>query len=685
MSIKLPLLFLLLLISFSLHAQQDHYLNSKSTRAEYSDSQLPAPEIQQSGQRYTLKWNNLGAYLTAYPSQTQDDYSFGSSNQPDPQKEAEKELLQLIQQQSLYPQLQQINQQQSDPLPENQLKRLYRQLKGELPAPRIIRSQTGSEGFLFAAVPTLSVDIEWTIPQQQLLTPLQQAIANSEVVQQRRIAQAKAERKRRLKAKQKRALEAKRQAAAAKKREAERQARLAKEKRQRREAEQRRLKALEEMDEIIIGDNKSTIDQAAVTALLAKSSPQWAARFSRTLEIDANLSPATVTVDGKGYGEQTLPYRIQLPLGVHRVELSGSGYRTATEEYTFNVGGAVSVEQIWLTLNKEPVAYTLQGEHLNGSTIKVNGSRHSGDYRGEELELNWGKSYQLEVVQKGYKPYQERITVYRPGKGSNQHRVKLVKQIPAQPTGFNMVELGKAGQQQCYRMGSPSNEKGRGDDERQHRVCIDSFRIASHEVSNAMYRKYQRSHNSKEFKGHSLNGAQQPVVWVSWDEVNDYIDWLNRTQKPAKSYRLPTEAEWEYAARGGESSRYYWGEDRSETRACDYANVKTAKSTRTFDWFWDSFNCEDNHLVSAPVGSYRPNNYGLYDILGNVWEWTASDYDKSYSGGELRSSTQGRDSVRVMRGGSWFNIPGSARVSSRGMVRTNVRSFDLGFRLAQDL
>ena len=456
---KLPLLFLLLLISFTLHAQQDHYLNSKSTRAEYSASQLPAPEIQQSSQRYTLKWHNLNVYLTAYPNQTQDDYSFGSSNQSDPQKEAEEQILHLIQQQGIYPQLQQLNQQQSYPLPESQLKPLYRQLKGELPAPRIIRSQTGSEGFLFAAVPTLSVNIEWTIPQQQLLVPLQQAIANSEVVQQRRAEaerqrkeqatqqekqrQAKLEKQRReaeiekqrkaeaqKQTEQKRALEAKRQAAAAKKREAERQARLAKEKRQRRAAEQRRLKALEEMDEIIIGDNKSTIDQAAVTALLAKSSPQWAARFSRTLEIDANLSLATVTVDGKSYGEQSLPYRIQLLLGAHRVELSGSGYRTSTEEHTLNVGGSASVEQIWLTLNKEPVAYTLQGEQLNGSTIKVDGHRKSSHYRGEGLELEWGKSYQLEVAQKGYQPYQERITVYRPGKGSNQHRVKLEEKGP---------------------------------------------------------------------------------------------------------------------------------------------------------------------------------------------------------------------------------------------------------------
>ncbi|MCP4698335.1 MAG: SUMF1/EgtB/PvdO family nonheme iron enzyme, partial [Gammaproteobacteria bacterium] len=102
----------------------------------------------------------------------------------------------------------------------------------------------------------------------------------------------------------------------------------------------------------------------------------------------------------------------------------------------------------------------------------------------------------------------------------------------------------------CFQMGSPKSEEGRDDGyEKQHRVCVEDFWLAKTEVTNAQYRKFKRDHNSKEYEGHSLNGAKQPAVDVSWQDAMEFIDWLNR-QGNGK-YRLPTEAEWEYAARAG--------------------------------------------------------------------------------------------------------------------------------------
>lgn len=258
--------------------------------------------------------------------------------------------------------------------------------------------------------------------------------------------------------------------------------------------------------------------------------------------------------------------------------------------------------------------------------------------------------------------------------------------IPAAPDNLKMVALGSLGEQLCYPMGSPVSEKERFNDERQHRVCIQGFRIASHEVTNAMYRRHKASHDSGEHKGYSLNGPQQSVVEVSWNEANDYIAWLNQTLKPVTPYRLPTEAEWEYAARGGTTSRRYWGEDWRESEGCDYANVYNPSSKREFGWGYDSFNCEDGHKVSAPVGQFTPNGYGLYDMLGNVWEWSSSEYEREYGGKELRPSTQGRDSgLRVLRGGSWLYGPRFLRAAGRFLKKPGYRLNSIGFRIAQDL
>lgn len=258
--------------------------------------------------------------------------------------------------------------------------------------------------------------------------------------------------------------------------------------------------------------------------------------------------------------------------------------------------------------------------------------------------------------------------------------------IPAAPKNFKMVTLGRPGEELCYAMGSPQSEKGRSADERRHRVCIKGFKIASHEVTNAMYRNYRADHHSVEYQGHDQNDPSQPVVWVSWNEANDYIAWLNQTLRPAQPYRLPTEAEWEYAARGGTTTSRYWGEDRGEGEACDYANVSNPSSKREFDWSWDSFRCEDGHKVAAAVGQFTPNGYGLYDMLGNVWEWTSSEYEGKYGGEKLRGSTQGRNSgQRVLRGGSWGDAPWSLRAALRLIKAPGYRGSDLGFRIAQDL
>ena len=171
-----------------------------------------------------------------------------------------------------------------------------------------------------------------------------------------------------------------------------------------------------------------------------------------------------------------------------------------------------------------------------------------------------------------------------------------------------------------------------------------------------------------------------PVVCVSHEEAVAFARWLSG--ETGLRYRLPTEAEWEYAARAGTQTSRHWGDDPS--RACGYANVvdRTLKEGYS-NWQWRIHDCRDGQVHTAPVGGYRANGYGLHDMLGNVWEWTCSEYDEGYGGAEQRC-TSGSEGRRVIRGGSWSNDPRRVRAAFRSRYATDYRLFYLGFRLAQD-
>ncbi|QEP42381.1 hypothetical protein D5085_04050 [Ectothiorhodospiraceae bacterium BW-2] len=226
-------------------------------------------------------------------------------------------------------------------------------------------------------------------------------------------------------------------------------------------------------------------------------------------------------------------------------------------------------------------------------------------------------------------------------------------------TGMTFVYI-KGGR---YRMGSPTDETGRDGDESQHWVTVGDFWIATTEVTNQQYRLFKRDHDSQEYEGHSLNGDKQPVVYVSWEEATDYAAWLS--QKSGKSYRLPTEAEWEYAARGGTTTAYWWGDGVGRNNAnCDGCGSQ-----------WDN-------KSTAPVVSFKPNPYGLYDTAGNVWEWTCSGYDSNYKNNTETSCKNRADSGnRAFRGGSWGYVPAGVRAASRGWSDPGLRGDSHGFRL----
>jgi formylglycine-generating enzyme required for sulfatase activity len=182
----------------------------------------------------------------------------------------------------------------------------------------------------------------------------------------------------------------------------------------------------------------------------------------------------------------------------------------------------------------------------------------------------------------------------------------------------------------------------------------------------------------------------EPVVCVSWDDARAYAEWLSA--ESGKRYRLPSEAEWEYVARGGTSFPRYWGEhdsreDLALSLACDNANVYDVSAVDALRLPWPNARCSDGAPALGPVAQYKPNAFGVYDIIGNAREWVMDCYTASYAGRppDARAWTwQGGCELKGVRGGSWASRPRDARAPARGAEPTGHRQSDLGFRVARD-
>jgi formylglycine-generating enzyme required for sulfatase activity len=180
-----------------------------------------------------------------------------------------------------------------------------------------------------------------------------------------------------------------------------------------------------------------------------------------------------------------------------------------------------------------------------------------------------------------------------------------------------------------------------------------------------------------------VQGDEHPVTVVSWNDAQAFSAWL-ATKVPGVAVRLPTEAEWEYAARGGTSTLYWWGDDPDTTgRVANLADRNAAE--RFASWaVLLPLDMNDGYLHAAPVRSYRGNPFGLHDMIGNVWEWCEDIWQADYWGAPTDGSAwlEERDPEhRVLRGGSWGNGPRGSRSSVRAHHCRTFRGGDFGFRV----
>ncbi len=174
-----------------------------------------------------------------------------------------------------------------------------------------------------------------------------------------------------------------------------------------------------------------------------------------------------------------------------------------------------------------------------------------------------------------------------------------------------------------------------------------------------------------------------PVVCISYHDALAFIEWLN--QETGHLFRLPTEAEWEYVARAGGRSIYPWGDDA--IYGCAHGNVADRSAWPGYEKSpFGRIDCNDGYAFTAPVGSYAPNRFGVFDMSGNVWEWNTDCYQKSFSGtpddGSAFKAPQCQ--LRVFRGSSWMNSAKSVRSSNRSKNGESDRLNTVGFRLALD-
>ncbi len=253
-------------------------------------------------------------------------------------------------------------------------------------------------------------------------------------------------------------------------------------------------------------------------------------------------------------------------------------------------------------------------------------------------------------------------------------------------------------------MGSPASEQGRNDDEGpQRQVRVERFALGRYEVTRGEYAAFAAATGRDGDRCYVFDGDDgfgwsdraswlspgfpqtddHPAVCVSWDDARAYARWLSGETR--RNYRLPSESEWEYAARGGTTMSRYWGDGSSGQ--CGDANGADAAAKQRFG-HWTVASCNDGRVFTSPVGTFAANGFGLFDVLGNVSEWVEDCWHDSYRGApsDGRAWTGGGDcGRRVSRGGSWYDTPRLLRAASRDRLDAGFRVAYVGFRLARTL
>ncbi len=216
-----------------------------------------------------------------------------------------------------------------------------------------------------------------------------------------------------------------------------------------------------------------------------------------------------------------------------------------------------------------------------------------------------------------------------------------------------------------FALGSPDNESERQSNEAiLANVVLAPFAIGKYEVTFDEYAVFAAATSRPLPHDDNSGRGRRPVINVNWEDATAYAAWLRK--ETGHDYRLPTEAEWEYAARGGTRTRFWWGDEYLRNGAnCGRG-------------------CGDSFLKTAPVGSFGPNPFNLFDTAGNVWEWSCSLYETTYRQEATRCAPPEAGNLRVLRGGSWSLVgPDALRSAARHVSAADQHHGSIGFRVVR--
>ena len=442
------------------------------------------------------------------------------------------------------------------------------------------------------------------------------------------------------------------------------------------------------------------------------------------LTLDLNIASAEVEIDGRRQGGDGLRRNFNLEPGEYHIAVRADGYvpYEKTIELTDDRRMQIDLARLFtLTLRSNVVGDRALVDELEVGSTRV------------DIELPAGE-HRVRIEKEGYEPFVKTLDLT----GDRTLRAVLDKATNGTSGGVesdsaaNAPALANSNSQPGdtfrdpmrgggqappmtvvpggrFLMGSPDGESGRRKDEDpQHWVSVSSFALGTHEVTRGDFALFVQDTGYRtlaeksggcevysEYDYEAKAGAswrdpgyfqtdEYPLVCVSHGDALAYIDWLSK--ETGQEYRLPSEAEWEYAARGGTQTVRWWGNDPS--KACSYANVLDAEANPSLLIAYHR--CNDKAAKSAPVARYPANGFRLHDMLGNVWEWTADCWHDSFAGapndGSAWMAADGEDcSLVVVRGGGWDSSPDFVRSAVRLGQPPDAARSARGFRLARSL
>jgi formylglycine-generating enzyme required for sulfatase activity len=444
-----------------------------------------------------------------------------------------------------------------------------------------------------------------------------------------------------------------------------------------------RFRAWQQQIEVVAGEHQAlerVVLEAADAQLLLSSRP----------------AAASVTLDGEYQGQTPLTLAVE-PGSSHRLAIFKAGYNSVNKTVSLE---AAEQKEMSVSLAAQLGEVKVQ-VYPPDAEVRINGKLQGTG--GRTLSLPTFEQT-LEISARGYRSQRQRFT---PRKGLSQAiNIRLLTESEARlanlkpefkTQGGQLMKLFTPGN---FTMGASRREAGRRANEVLHPVSLTRlFYLGAHEVTNSEFRQFRKEHTSGRVEGNSLNRDKQPVVLITWLDAALYCNWLSKREKlPAfyqveggnvvgfntrsTGYRLPTEAEWAWAARvqGELLLRYPWGETFPPTDVRgNYADSSSAFITgRTISGY------KDGHVVSAPVGSFPANQRGLFDMGGNVAEWVHDVYAIPDSSGALQVDPLGKQQANnhVIKGASWLHATVTElRLSFRDYGKAG--RDDVGFRLAR--